>query len=178
MPLTVNFTATQVSGEPSEIVLTDTSTGTDVTVTQRRVYVQASDGTYLVEDGTTTEYEAWGDFPADTSITLDLLDKDYAVTITVQWLTAGNTVVYDKTLIYGFTLYNETFDYLLTQLLSGNPLLVNDNGFFNHKSTLRTLIDSGNQALEQADDVFGAQQCYDQATELRVNSPYYFNSNA
>lgn len=121
MALTPNFSASQVEGAPSEIVLTDTSTGSDVTITQRRVYLRTPLGEFLVEEGTSEDYEVWSGFPGTTSITLDVLDKDYALTITVQWLTAGGTVVYDKTYLIGFTLYNEEFDYNLTQLLSGNP---------------------------------------------------------
>lgn len=177
MALVVNFSASQNLGEESEILFTDTSTGTDVAVTQRRIYIQTPSGDYLVEDGTTTEYEVWSGFPATTTITLDVLTKDRAVTITVQWLDVSNTVLYDKTLKYGFTLYNETFDYGLTQLLAGNPLLINDNNFYQNKSDLRVNIDSGDQALSLAGDTFAAQQCYDRATELRVNSQYYFNEN-
>ena len=177
MALTVNFTATQTLGEPSEINFTDTSTGTDVAVVTRRIFTRTPAGEFLVEDGTATQYEVWGDFPTTTTKTLDVLDKDYATTITVQWLDVSNNVLYDKTLIRGFTLYNESFDYGLTQLLSGNPLLINDDDFFTNKSDLRTEIDSGNQAIERASDPFGAQQCYDRATNLRLNSQYFFNGN-
>jgi len=179
MPLTVNFSATQTVGEPSEINLTDTSAGTDVAVTQRRVYIAPPTGAFLVEEGTATEYEEWDDFPATTTITLDVLAEKagQACTITVQWLDVSGNVLYAKALKYGFTLYGEEFDYSLTQRLSGNPLLINDNDFFNNKSDLRTELDSGNQALSLAGDVFGAQQCYDRATALMVGSVYYFNSN-
>jgi hypothetical protein len=175
MPLTVNFSATQILGEPSEIVLTDTSTGSDNTITQRRVYIETFNGSYLVESGTTTDYEAWD--IAEESIVLDVLTKDYAVSIKVEWLTAANAVVYSKTAKSGFTLYNETFDYGLTQMLAANPLLINDNSFFDNKISLRNYIDSGNQALTYAGDLYATQQCYDKATELRVNSKYYFNAN-
>jgi len=101
--------------------------------------------------------------------------------ITVDWI--DNTsptpiVVATKSYTLGFTLYNETFDYQLTQVLSGNPLVINDNKFFSNKSDLRVNIDSGNQAIEFATDIFAAQQCYDRATNLRLNSPYFFNSNS
>jgi len=178
MALLPNFSATQTKGAPSEINFEDTSTGSDVAVTQRRIYMQTPDGEFLVEDGNSNEYEAWPDFPGTTEITKDVLEKDFALTITVQWLNVANGVLYDKTLRYGFTLYNESFDYTLTQRLSGNPLLINDNNFFNNKSDLRTEIDSGNQAISLAGDMFGAQQCYNRATELRLTSQYSFNANS
>lgn len=179
MPLTVNFTAEIIPGAPGDILFTDTSTGTDVAVTQRRIYIQAADGDYLVEDGTTTEYEVWSGYPGTTTITLeDILDKDYATRVVVQWLDVSNTVLYDKTIYYGFTGYNEDFDYELTQSVSGNPMLMNDNNWWGNKTLLRNYIDSGNNAVSRNSDIVAAQQCYDLATNLRKKSQYYFNINS
>ena len=179
MALTVNFSAAQTPGDPGTIILTDESTGTDVAVTQRRVYIQTAAGDYLVLEGTTTEYESWADFPSTTELTLtDILDKDYAVRMVVQWLNVGGTVLYDKTLYYGFTCYNEDFDYELTQTVAGNPLLISDNNFWGNKSTLRGYIDSGNNAITRNSDTAAAQQCYDLATNMRTNSQYFFNINS
>ena len=179
MPLVASFSAAQTPGVPGTILLTDTSTGTDVAVTQRRVYIQTAAGDYLVEEGTTTEYEAWGDFPSTTELTLtDILDKDYGVRVVVQWLDVSNTVLYDKTLYYGFTCYNEDFDYELTQTVAGNPLLISDNNFWGNKSTLRGYIDSGNNAITRNSDTAAAQQCYDLATNMRTSSQYFFNINS
>lgn len=177
MALNVNFSCSQTTGAVSKINFVDSSTGSDGAVTQRRIYIQTPNGKFLAENGTATKYEEWINFPGTTTITLDVLKKDQACTITVQWLDIFNNVLYDKTLKYGFPLYNESFDYGLTQLLAGNPLLINDNNFYQNKSDLRVNIDSGNQALELAGDTFAAQQAYDRATELRLSSQYYFNKN-
>ena len=179
MPLVASFSAAQTPGVPGTILLTDTSTGTDVAVTQRRVYIQTAAGDYLVEEGVTTEYEAWGDFPSTTELTLtDILDKDYGVRVVVQWLDVNDVVLYDKTLYYGFTCYNEDFDYQLTQTVAGNPLLISDNNFWGNKSTLRGYIDSGDNAITRNSDIAAAQQCYDLATNMRTNSQYFFNINS
>jgi hypothetical protein len=175
MPLTPNFTAVQLFGSPNEIVLTDTSIDT-TGISSRRVFIQMPNGTYLVEEGTTTDYEVWA--IADDSITLDVLTKDVAVTITVQWLIAGGAIEGTKVYEFGFTQFNETFDYGLTQMLTANPLLINDNNFFPNKSELRVCIDSGNQALSLVGDLFAAQQCYDRATGFRLDSRYLFNINS
>jgi hypothetical protein len=176
MALTVDFSAENILGAPGDLLFTDLSTGTDGTITQRRIYIAKWDGSFLVIEGTATDYEVWSGFPGTTTITLeDILDKDYAVIVTVQWLTAGGTVVYDKVRNYGFPEYNEEFDYSLTEMLSGNPLLINDQNFYTSKSDLRTDIDSGNKAIERWSDIYAAQQCYDRATQLRTNSQYYYN---
>ena len=107
MPFIENFTATQYISVPNLIVITDTSTGTDAAITSRRVYMRKSDGTYLVEEGTTTNYEL---FPLATGniISYDVLDKDYALTITVEWGSVTSTigdylVLYSKQLIMVFS---------------------------------------------------------------------------
>jgi len=172
MPFTPGFTIAQPVGEPSEVTLTDTSSGSDPTITARRVYFVKFDGDYLVSEGNNNDYEDWP--IADTSKTFDVLDKDYALTILVKWM-VGSTAQYEDSEDTGLTSYNEEFDYTLTQKFSGNPLLVNDNKFFSNKSKLRTEIDSGNQAILLAADLAGAQQCYDRATDIRLNASSLFN---
>jgi len=180
MPLTVNFSCSQVVGAPTEIVFTDSSTGTDVAVVSRKIYIRNSAGEFLVESGTNTDYEVWSGFPATTTITLDVLNALVAgtgTTITVEWLNVSNVVLYDKTATFGFTLAGETFDYGLTQNLAQNNGLASDNRFFQNKSLFRTYIDSGNQAISLNSDIYNAQLCYDKATEMMDESQYYFNTN-
>ncbi len=177
MPLVANFSTSQTVGAPESINFVDTSTGSDGAISERRIYLAQADGTFLVPSGTTTDYIVWA--LADTTITIDdILPKDMGLNITVVWVNSGGTTLYDKFRLTGFTLFNETFDYNLTQQCSGNPLLINDNDFFENKSKLRTMIDSGNNAIEFASDIFGANQCYNIATELRLSSQYFFNTNA
>jgi len=179
LALTVNFSTSQTPGSPGDIIFTDTSTGSDGSVTQRRIYIQSAAGEYLVESGTTTEYEVWSGFPGTTTITLEnILEQDTAARVVVQWLDVSNNVLYDKTQYIGFTAYNEDFDYELTQNVAANPLLIDDNNFWNNKLKLRTDIESGNNAIERASDIAAAQQCYDRATYLNDNSQYLFNANA
>lgn len=169
MALTPNFNTYQVVGQPSIIYITDTSTGSDVDVTQRRVYVRKPDGTFLVPDGTSTEYVPWS--YALSSISIDALDKDYALVIVVQWLDSLDEVLYDKEEKAGFTLYNSTDLYQRTQKMSGNPLLINDDDYWERKEKLRECVDSGDEAILFAGDMFGAQQCYDRGTNIRLKYP-------
>ncbi len=171
-----SFLVTQSVGEPSTVTTTAVVAGTDGAVTQRRVYLQTDTGEFLVPSGTTADYTQWSIGAA--SIDIDCLDKDYALRIVVEWLDVNNAVLYSSEQFVGLTLYNESFDYLTTQLMAGNPLLVNDNNFWSNKAKLRTLIDSGNNAITFASDLYNAQQCYDAATELRTDSQYLFNGNS
>lgn len=177
MSLTPNFTVTQSFGTPTDLTFTDTSTGSDTNVASRNIYIQEPDGTYIVMEGnTTSDYTTW-DYDLET-ITLDILTKDVAVTITIDWLDAFGVKLYTSTKIFAFTNFNEKFDYGTTQMLTANPMLINDNEFFVHKADMRISMDSGNQAFNLVGDLFSAQECYDRATNLRTSSQYYFNINS
>jgi hypothetical protein len=82
MPLTPLFTVSQPNA--TTIRITDVSTGADAAITQRRVYLQQADGSYLVPTGTLTDYIEWNYL--DASIDIDVLNTDYALLILVQWL--------------------------------------------------------------------------------------------
>jgi hypothetical protein len=172
-----SFQTSQTPGSPGEVTFTDDSTGSDGAITSRRIFIQDTEGNYIVEEGTTTEYELWP-LPLSTPVTLDLLDEDIAARVVVQWLNVGNTVLYDEEVFVGFSAYNDDFDYQLTQNVASNPLLMNDNKFWANKSLLQTLISSGNNAIERASDINACQQCYNAATEMRNNSQYLFNQNS
>ncbi len=178
MALTQDFDTSQVIGSPSVIVLEDTSTGTDAAVTTRRIYITDSEGNYVVPSGTTTDYVV---FPVVSligdTIDIDCLDFDMAVSITVQWLNVSGTVLYSKTHLKRFTLYNETFYYSLTQAqaTTNQPFnLIHDTAYYSHKLALRVEIDNGNNAVDLADDILTAQECYDRATLMVTNENQYF----
>ena len=82
MPLAPAFTTSQSIGFPSRINLADESTGSDVNITGRKVYVATPAGSFLVEEGNTNEYSTWS--YANSTITLDLLGlTDKAVRLVV-----------------------------------------------------------------------------------------------
>ncbi len=170
MPLTPLFTVSQPNA--TTIRITDTSTGADAAITQRRVYLQQADGSYLVPTGTTTDYIEWNYL--DASIDIDVLNTDYALLILVQWLNVGNTVLYSKSGLYGFTWYNENFLYTLTQYQQNNPTVLQDTNYFNNKSKVRVLIDSGDQAIVWGNDITNAQENYDAASYFRLKENLFF----
>lgn len=172
MALTPSFTASQSSGLPSTIVLTDTSTGSDVTITKRRVFLLQSNGEYLVPTGTTTNYIEWS--LADVSISLDVLSQDTALSITVQWLSVGNVVIANKTTSFAFTAYNETFYYGLTESQVANSSLSSSNDWYQNKMILRVELDSATQAIAFASDIFSAQSALNRATYISTNSNFFF----
>lgn len=178
MSFTAAASASSVAGTPSDILFTDLSTGSDAAIFSRRIYFSDDTGAFIVETGSSLEYSLWP-LPLIDTITLDLLTAATAAKIVIQWLDVSNNVLYDYTIsAEGFTEFLEEFLYSQTQLLSGNPLLINDNNFWQNYSKCRTLTDAGNQAILQASDLYSAQQCYDAATEILNNAQYLFNGNS
>ena len=172
MPLVPNFTASQYSGTPSVITLTDTSTGSDVTIASRRVYLLQANGTFLVPAGTTTDYIVWD--LVDTSIDLDVLSQDTALSITVQWMSGIQTVVTSKTISFAFTAYNETFYYGLTESQVANSNLSASTNWYQTKLVLRVELDSADQAITFASDIYSAQAALNRATYISTNQSYFF----
>jgi hypothetical protein len=146
-----------------------------VAIVSRRVFLVNYAGEYLVADGTTTNYTVWP--LAQSSISIDCLSADTAVQITVNWVDAGGVTLYTKTSLAGFTLYNETFYYSLTQgqaAISQPSYILQDTTYFSNKSKLRCLIDSGNQSITLGYDITSAQICYDLATAMVSNQNLFF----
>jgi hypothetical protein len=174
MALSPNFSCSQNAGTPSTFTIQDTSTGSDGSVTQRRVYLLQADGTYLVPSGVTTNYIEWP--IANSTISLNVLNQDTALEITVQWLNVSNAVLYDKTQAFGFDAFGQSFYYGLTQTQVPiiNPQVALSTNYYYNKMVLRVLLDSAAQAISYASDIYSAQVCYDSETQMINNANYYF----
>lgn len=172
MALSPSFSVSQNSGLPSTLVLQDTSTGADGSVTKRRIFLLQADGTYLVPTGTTTDFVEWA--LASTTIDLDVLTQDTSLQITVQWLNVSNSVVYTVTSPFSFTNYGEAFYYNLTQQQSANPEIIASLNFYETKMMVRVELDSALQAITFAGDIKSSQQCLDRLQVIINNQNFFF----
>ena len=173
MPLYPSFLVSQTSGSPSIINLTDNSTGSDAGIFERRVTIQKSDGSYLVPTGTATSYIIWA--YANPAISIDVLKKDMAVTITVQWVTSITaTVLYSKPTLSLFTLYLKSYFYALTQYQASNKSITQNNNFYPNKAKLWVYIKGAETAIELASDISGAQNELDAGTQMITNEKLFF----
>lgn len=171
MSLSPSFTVSQNVSSPSVVTLVDTSTGSDAAIAKRFVYIRKFDGTYLVPEDTETNYIEW-DY-GETSIDIDVLDRDYGTYIVVLWSDSSNTTLYQDGSLRAFTLYAEQYYYQLTQAQTGNPLLTNDGNYYSNKLKLRTHIDEATQAIEVGGDITAAQAALDRAVAM-INSQTLF----
>lgn len=172
MPLTTAFTISQSALNPALITATNTATGTDVAVTQLRILFQTAQGTYLVESGVTTDYNAW--VLANASQSFDVLTTDKALSITVQWLSVANAVLYTLTQVYCLPQYNKNFYYELIQAQATTPGILQDANYFSNLSIYWMNITGAIQAIEIGADVAASQNCLDRATEMMQNQSNYF----
>jgi len=166
MALTVNFSVASNITTPTVITLADTSTGTDNTITQRRVYLQKADGSYLTPKGSTTNYITW--IYADSTIAISVLDQDYALNITVQWL-ASSTIAYTKATLAEFNNYAVTYRIKLLKAQASNPRFINSQNFFQVESNVTTYIDGANSAVSIAGDIDLAQLCNEKNKVIIAN---------
>lgn len=171
MALSVSISVSQNNGNPSDFIIADTSTGSDPSITIRRVYLTKPDGTYLVPDGTDTDYIEWP--IADSSITLDVLDRDRALEILVEWL-AGASVVYDYENSYVFLAYTYTFLYNLSVDQSSNPSIINATDFFANKTKMYSYVKEAENAIDIGEDITKAQLCLDKAYNMIQNEDKFF----
>jgi hypothetical protein len=171
MAIVENFTATQALGSPSQIIFTDTSTGTDAAIASRRIYLLDSNGDYNVEEGTTTDYEVWP--YADSTITLDVMLIDKAFYITVQWLSVGGTVLYEKTGLTVFRLYAITYYIYLIKTQSSNIKLRENANFYLNEIRLLSSLQEAYDAVYYAGDILSAQAALARAKQL-VDEPSFF----
>lgn len=172
MAIVENFTASQNLGFPSQIIFTDTSTGSDAAIASRRITTVDSDGNYIVVDGTQTNYEVWP--YADATITLALLPIDMSVYITVQWLNSGGTVLYTKTILTVFRLYSITYYIYLIKSQSSNEKLKNNANFYQNEIRLLCSLQEAYDSVYYAGDIKSAQAALTRAKSLVDNPANFF----
>lgn len=172
MALTPAFTIAQSATSPNLVVATDTSSGADAAVSQRRIFFQTASGTYLVTDGVLTDYIPWA--LADVSESFAILATDQALAITVQWLNVSDVVLYTLTQLYCLDEYNKQFFYTLIQQQGLTPTIIQDANYFANMSTYWMNIIGAEQAVEIGADIAASQNCLDRATYMKNNTSLYF----
>lgn len=171
MAITVAFSVSQTVGAPQAINIVDSSSGSDVTAVSRRIYITNAAGAYITAGPTVSTTSAYTTWPlaSGASLTINALSEDSAYNITLEYVDINGSPVATETALEGFTLYNESFYYSLTQAQasqSSPPPIIQDTNYFSNKMQLRVLIDSGNQALSLGSDIQSAQNCYNMATAM------------
>jgi len=163
--------------DPTSFTLNDTSTGSDTNLTDRRIFLYKADGTTLVPVGSPTTYIDWP-LSAGASITITgLIAQDYCLNIEVDWISSSPLAppsTYTLTILTAFTGNSEQFNGTLIQMQATNPLLVNDNKWFENASKLRQYIENAVNAANPMNNIGLSQSSLNLAYQLIQNATTYF----
>ena len=171
-----NFETSQGYPATNEITLVDTSTGSDVNLTERRVYPRNAAGVSVLPSGNTLGYVLWP-LPLATPITIDLLPRDVALNIEVVYLSSSPLPAsdYDVTNLFVPTNYTKTFVYNKSQDLAAQPSIGNDTNWFYYYSRLQSDIDTAELAgTDDILDISDAQMALDDAYYIMTQQNNFF----
>ncbi len=172
MAISPAFTVSNPAIAVKNVIVTDTSTGTYGTITQRRVYVQDAFANYLTGDGT-VNYTAWA--LANLSISLtNILTGNTAANIKVEWCDVSGNVVQTLNSNYPLSQAGKQFLFYLVQLQGLTPGIYQDTNYSGNLALLWTNIIGGDNAVTDGNDIAGAQNCYSRANEMQQNQSKYF----
>ncbi len=167
MALTPSFSVASTSNA-AQLLLTDTSTGSDGAITDRQILIFNAAGTQI--PGSPFDWPI-----ANATITIAPLQADAALNIQVNLNNSVGTSLYTKSQLFAATQYAEQFYYSLTQQQAAttNLNILNDFPYYTNKSNLRTYIDSAVQAIAVGADIFSSQFCISLYQQL-LNNPNLF----
>jgi hypothetical protein len=167
-----NFSVAQTPANPKYLILTDTSTGSDEFIVSRKIYIQDCFGNYIVPAGYGINYIEWA--LENNPISIDLLTKDVAVNILVQWLDVNGAVLYELNNNYCLPEFNKQFLYYLVQLQSNNYNIIQDTRYWDNVATFWTNIVGAMNAVQNGNDIFASQESLDRASYMAENQFKFF----
>jgi hypothetical protein len=168
-----NFSDSQTT-VPQNFVTTDTSVGSNPSITDRQTLLQLSDNTYLNYSGATVNYI---DFPLSLGSSIEivgLLPVDYAISQTVKWLDSGGGTLYSKTLSFCFTENLEQFMYSLVMAIAANRGILQNTNYMSNCFAISMFTTYAQLAVETGNDIGSAQQLLDMATYMQQNQTNFF----
>jgi hypothetical protein len=166
-----SFTANSVFGNPSEILFTDTSSGSDVGIVARKIYLLKYDGTYLQQiDG--QNFINWA-YSANTLL-LDILKSDTALSIRVDWSNNAGAVLYTYTVLTVFNMNASLLDDTLIAGQQAQPNLINNTNYYLNRIQLRVAINDAINSITQMSDITNSQQACDRGTYFVDNQSLFF----
>lgn len=156
MPLSPSFSVSESLANPNELTFVDTSTGSDGTIVNRRIYFKLANGNWLTENGqsTTGVYTNWP--YSDNSIILSLLQQSTAADITVEWWD-NSTAVYSVSNTFCFNIYDYLFGLQLLQGNTSSPNQVQDSAYYSNLMQFIVNIFNEESAIDPGEDIFSSQ---------------------
>lgn len=175
MALNPNFYTSEGLASNNLITFVDSSTGTDNTLTGRKISVRLANGKYLTAGAVQNDSPTAIDWDINnTSITVDLITQSTCAAVTVQWLN-GSTIVYTKTLAAEcWDLYEYFFGLELLQSQTATPSIVQDSNYYSNYFQFITNIWNAETAATYGSDIFSSQSALLRNQFMQNNSDKYF----
>jgi hypothetical protein len=161
MPLVQNFSVSQNSANPSILIFTDSSTGSDAAVTSRTAYIQLPNGDYLGLSGEVSSVTGLTWPYGQTSISFSVLPRSMATTILVNWVDVNNNILYSKTIKYCFDLADYIFLFGLTMQQVTNNAITQDTAWYTNKMKMITNLADAENAIIYGNDTTLSQNSLD-----------------
>lgn len=170
MAFSGDFSASQ-GANISNIILTDTSTGSDPNLVGRTVYLYQTDNSLL--GGSTI------DWPLSSGSTLTisniLVPWDYSLNIMVAWQSSspmpGSS--YSQNHIATFTGNSNTFAYSLIQQISSNQAITRNTNYMYNLALVNSDILNAERARDFGDQG-ASQEALNRIYNFYVNRSFYF----
>lgn len=173
MALSPDFLIGQVTGIPQSILIEDTSTGSDVTIVARHIFLTQDNGDTLVPSGTTTNYILWP--LVDTSFTIEnILDMDYSLTVTVNWVDVLGATVETKSEDSNFKMYNSLFNYSLVSDEANGLASLNSINWLTSRMKLYLALNDSDTSVTDMSSITNGQDANDRGTYLRENKNLFY----
>ncbi len=175
MPLTTaSFSVTESLANNNVVTFTDTSSGTDNTLTVRTIEIKLANGNWLDENGNESTTQVFITWPyVDTSIILDILSQSTATTIIVRWF-AGSTEAYISEDVFCFNLYDYLF---MLQVLQGNtsaPNQIQDTNFYSNSIQFIVNLFNEENSIDPGADIYSSQNAMNQNLLMINNESLFF----
>lgn len=170
---TPNFSITQSDADPSYITITDTSIGSDLGLTARRILMALPNRTYLTTSGVASTL-TYIDWPiGSTSMTISVLPRSEAPTVTVDWMT-GAVATYTKTTKYCLDLADYIFGLGLTMDQVADNSITQDANWYANKMQLVVNICDAENSITYINDTTLSQNSLDRNYWLISNASKFF----
>jgi hypothetical protein len=170
MSFNENFSISQTLGTPNICTFKDTSTGSDGEIELRKIYLLKADGTYI-KDGV-NNYFSWN--YNDETIDLDVINRDYGLSVTVEWLNGVGAILYTKNYKVDLVAYTSNFINELTQQETALPSIRFTLDYFQKKGQLQTLVECADKAIMYGADYKKAQVFLNEAYGIINDKNKYF----
>lgn len=174
MPLVASFSASQSMADPALITFTDTSSGSDVSITNRKIFIRLANGNWLNSDGSESSTIVGIDWNyANATTTLNILEQTISPAVEVIWY-AGSTPTYNADDTFCWNFFDYLFGLEILQGQTSNPGIVQDTTYLSNFFNFIVNIFNEENAIRWGGDIYSSQGAANKNALMIQNENFYF----